>query len=393
MKTYTFHNELHILLAQVLNALGDLVIRRLREDPADGTFTDTMDVGLKWSPKQRIIYDLTNQNQHTQVPVMALTMSNIVYDKQRTFNKISGFTLSEMLAPSGGRYPQPVPVTINLNLSILTRYQRDMDQILTCIFSQFHPYIILSYKHPDYDGEVRCALTWSGSVSFTYPIDATASTSYRIVGDSVFTLEGWIFKNANNPYGIIHKIDTSFTSVSSLFDDYDIMHSKEDATVTDQRTISGRPQLFDVLPNSINIIDNTSRIFNINGDMLDFVTDLAVIPTLSTNYFNMFNTSSYKAFDPFMNSTKLSAVYPAFTAVPVLSTNWQHVDNNNISFSIPQTLTGGYLDVYAWDSMGLGKLTLDSRRDVYNPYVSGSSEYNNYIGYQLPIVSGVNISN
>jgi hypothetical protein len=267
-----------------------------------------------------------------------------------------------------------------------------MDQIITCIFSQFHPYIVLSYKHPDIDTEVRCALQWNGNVNFSYPIDAPATTSYRIIGDTGLVLYAWIFKNSNNPYGIIHKIDTTFTAVSNVFDDYTVMHNKEDDIHTDIFTISGRPLLLDAIPNpySFSISDNGSII--LDGDMLNFVTDVAISPTSATPYYNVYPASAYSVLNPFVSNVKLSGTSYPFTAVQLLSSEWQHVDNNHLMLNIPEPLTAGFFDVYVWDSMGLGRLTLDSQHLAYNPYPLSSVEYVNYEPYIQPIVSGIHVS-
>jgi hypothetical protein len=247
MREYTYHKEIRTLLTQVLAALDGLVIRRLDELDEE-TNTDSIQVSLAYAPKQRVIHDLVNKAQHIKVPVMALTMSSINYDAKRAFNKIEGFTVAQNYTPNGGDFPQPVPVEIALNLSILTRYQRDLDQILTCIFAYFYPYIIISYKHPDLGHEVRCKLEWNKAINLTYPLDIAGTQPYRIVADSTFTLQGWLYRNAYNNSGIIHNIPMSFNAVSALFDNYDYMHSLESDITSDYLEISGRPFIHSVAP-------------------------------------------------------------------------------------------------------------------------------------------------
>jgi hypothetical protein len=385
MNTYTYHKEIRVLLAQILNALGDLVIKRLDEEN-DENSTDTIKVSLQYAPKQRVIYDIVNKNQHIQLPAMAITMSSIQYDKDRAFNKIAGFNVSQNYLSGGGQFPEPLPVKLNLNFSILSRYQRDLDQIITCIFSNFYPYIVISYRHPDLGHEVRCVVMWNGDINLNYPIDAQANTPFRIVADSSFTVLGWIYKNASNPYGIIHNIDTTFTSVSDIFDNYYTMKALEFPETTDYFVISGRPQCKDIDPYTTSI-GVTSLTYDLVGDMFQFVDSIVVSGTPQ----GIFPVSSYELLNPFVDSKRLSSIYQPFSAVPLLTSNWSVVNDYHIRLNIPMTYTTGYVDVLAISPFGVGRLTLDTVRPTFNPYVSGTIEYNNYQTIQKPTVSGIQI--
>jgi hypothetical protein len=395
MQTYTYHREIRIIIAQVLNALADLVIRRLDETNND-SYVDQMDVGLKYVSKQRIIYDMTNLNQHIQLPAMAISLASIRYNEKRAFNKIAGFTTSVDYLSSGGKFPQPVPVDLTLPFSILSRYQRDLDQIITCIFSNFFPYIVISYKHPDLGHEVRCIVNWDGNINFTYPIDTTADTSYRIAADSSFTVNAWIFRNASNPAGVIYNIPTTFTSVSSIIDDYDTQKSYESPETTDYFTITGRPQLKAISP-SIGWTNLSGQQYNLVGDMFQFVTNMGVsgIPVDMYTFApsglvgSAIPASAYNLYNPFVSSHSLSSLYTSFSAVSV--TNWSIINDNNIQFTLPTPLLSGFVDIFAWGPVGFGKLTVDAIRPTNNPYISGTSDYNNYKEFQFPYVSGIEI--
>ena len=378
-----------------MNALGDLVIRRLDETD-DQTYVDQIDVGLKFVSKQRIIYDMVNLNQHIQLPMMAITLQSIRYDEKRAFNKIAGFETSLEYLSGGGHFPQPVPVQLTLPFSILSRYQRDLDQIITCIFSNFYPYIVISYKHPDLGHEVRCVVMWDGNINFTYPIDVPAETSYRIAADSSFTVQGWIYRNASNPVGIIYNIPTTFTSVSSIMDSYETQRAYQTPLTTDGFTVSGRPQLKMISP-YIATAGVSGITINLVGDMFQFVTDMGVsgIPVDMYTFApsglvgSSIPASSYNFFDPYVSSHAFSAVYSPFSAVSV--TNWEIVNDNYIRFQLPTPLTAGNVDVFAWGPAGFGKLTLDAVRPTFNPFTSGTSGYDSFINFQFPYVSGIEI--
>jgi hypothetical protein len=386
MKTYTYHNEIKILLAQVMNALDDLVIRRFNEIN-DTTYTDKINVSLVYAPKQRLLSDLVSKNQHIQLPVMALAIGGISFQKERAFNKIYGFTVDEHTKPEGGRFPQPIPIDLKLNFSVLTHYQRDVEQIITNIFNNFFPYIVISYRHPDLGHEVRCIVEWDGNIGLTYPIDIPAQNSYRVAADSSFVVKGWIYRNASNPWGMIYNIPVTFTSVSALYDDFDAMQALEGVLTTDYRVVSGRPQLTNVYPYFTNI-GVTSVQFDLIGDMFNRVENIALSGTE-----NVLPVSSYQLLNPFVSSEYFSAMYQPFSAVPMLTSQWSVINDHHIQLTLPVTNQTGYIDIFAWGPIGLGQLKLDCIRPTLNPYVSGSTEYNNYTEYQYPCVSGIQIKN
>lgn len=378
-----------------MNALGDLVIRRLNETDEE-TYQDQIDVGLKFVSKQRIIYDMVNLNQHIQLPMMAITLQSLKYDEKRAFNKIAGFDTSINYLSGGGHFPQPVPVQMTLPFSILSRYQRDLDQIITCIFSNFYPYIVISYKHPDLGHEVRCVVMWDGNINFTYPIDTNAETSYRIAADSSFTVHGWVYRNASNPVGIIYNIPTTFTSVSAIMDSYETQRAYQTPLTTDGFTVSGRPQLKMVSP-YLASVGNSGIYIDLIGDMFHLVTDMAVSGTPVDMYSfapsgligSAIPVSCYNYYEPYVSSHAFSAVYTAFSGVSVA--NWGLINDNYIRLQLPTPLTAGFVDIFAWGHAGFGKLTLDAVRPTFNPFISGTSGYNSFINFQFPYVSGIEI--
>lgn len=368
MKTYTYHHELRIILAQILNAFDSLIIKRLNEQD-DISNIDDIEVSLVYAPKQRVLHDIVNKSQHIKIPTIAITMQNLSYDKTRAFNKIEPHQVAEIYAPNGLDIPQPIPINITLNMSILTRYSRDLDQILTCLFVNLFPYLMISYEHPYIKHEVRSKVEWNGNISLQYPIDITATQPYRIIADTSFTVQGWFFKNCYNNSGIIHNIPVSFSAVSALYDDYDAMHAMESPLTTDYLEVSGRPFIHSVEPYRI-MAEDVGKSLSIKGNMFDYLSGVALSGISS----DVFATSAYQTFNPYISSHRLSSIYTAFDAVSV---EYTKIDNNNLTFILPQIQNSGHFDIIGWGLAGLGKLTEDS-------YINGSS-------IQWPYVSGVEI--
>ena len=63
------------------------------------------------------------------------------------FNKISGFYYSKAPTVSAGalesdHLKSPIPVNVGINMSIMTKFQTDMDQIISNFAPYNNPYIV-----------------------------------------------------------------------------------------------------------------------------------------------------------------------------------------------------------------------------------------------------------
>ena len=349
---------------------------------------------------------MINKAQHVKMPCVSISMGGIRRSSNRVFNKLAGSSWMDVFSksPSAQKWInllQPVPVEITVNVSILARFQADIEQILTNFIPYADPYFVISWRWPDTipfsDFEIRSTIRWSENVNFQYPIDITADASYWTNADTSFTIESWIFKNKPADGKPIYVIDHSFTAVSAI-DTYPVMKSFEDLFNTDVFVISARPQSMIVEPFYAYLGNATipaKKEFSIIGKMMDYVASVY----LSANDWSMFNyattgdfvTAGPGAVDFFTTSSfSASASYPAFSGIPLLSSNWAVSDKNHLKITFtPQTT--GIFDIVLLNGAGYGILSEDCIRPTFNPYSSGSDEFNNYIEYQYPCISGVEI--
>lgn len=227
MKDRAFSFEIKDLMIQFVAAFDNVIIKRynsIREEQ------DQIQVRYVYSPKQRVLFDIVNRSQNLTLPVIAVSINSVSRDNERVFNKIAGFytnkTQTESNRGATSAYMRtPVPVNISVNMSILAKYQSDMDQIISNFVPYNDPYIIISWKIPEAAGlsipqEIRSEVLWDGSLNMTYPTDINASDKYRISADTSFTIKGWLFKDlSKNAVSNIFFIDNNFnldTSFSSL---------------------------------------------------------------------------------------------------------------------------------------------------------------------------------
>lgn len=434
MKNYTFHWELRTILAQFEDAFNDIVIKRynISKEPQD-----QIHVNFRLSPKTRVLHDIVNQNKNIKLPCVAVMPGGFKRDSNRVFNNIAGSFYTDTVSMTAWQQLyQPVPISLTVNMSIIARNLIDADQIITNFVPYCDPYIIVSWKWPISIGwadfEIRSKIIWNENVSFQYPNDLGNNTSYRVIADTSFTIESWMFKNNPEKVGPIYVIKKAFNNVLD-FKKYSVMKSEETIDNTDYFDISARPQFYVCKPFKFYVEEERS--LNCIGDMFDYVDDVY----LSADNVNMFedvqwyspfngisayipleesylwpSVSSYFTYSsleglPSSVVTEITSItsyyindlngyvfqdkelrYPGFSAYHVCSSDWDLINKNIMTINVC-ALTSGTFDVIAVNEAAYGKMMEDTVRDFPNPYPIGSDKYNTYKPIQPDCVSGIKV--
>jgi hypothetical protein len=205
-------------MTQFISAFDDVVINRYSRDR---TVTDKIKVRYVYAPKQRVLSDLINKSQHITLPVIAVTQAGYSRDEERVFNKIDDTYHLGSDGKSQERLPPPIPINIEVTMSIMTKYQSDMEQILQNFIVYSNPYIVISWRLPkdilSSVHEIRSEVLWSGSIDVDYPYDLQSSQPARVTADTTFTIKGWLFPYIpTSTSAPIYEINTTFTPVSAI---------------------------------------------------------------------------------------------------------------------------------------------------------------------------------
>jgi hypothetical protein len=215
----TFHFEIRDIISQFIAAFDDVVINRYDKDR---TPRSNVKVRYVYSPKERVLFDLINKAQNLTLPVIAVNVTSITRDESRVFSKLYGFDESDHYpdnkpGKNHAHVNMPVPIDIDIAMSILTEYQTDMDQILSNFIPYSNPYVVIAWKIPDVMGtatvqEIRSQVLWSGTMNMEYPTDTTKSDKYRIESSTTFTIKGWLFPKETPKQQNIFFIKSNFSS-------------------------------------------------------------------------------------------------------------------------------------------------------------------------------------
>jgi len=370
VQNYTYHWEVRDLLTQFLQAFDGAIVKRYDNN---GKVGNNVAVRYVYAPKQRVLFDLIDKAQNFTLPAVAFWISNISRDQNRVFNKIYGqFNLNPNTGgvSTSNQNLQPVPVNIEVNVSIMTRFQNDMDQILSNFVPYSDPYFVISWQREGMTGiEIRSDVLWNGTLNMTYPTDQNASQPTRVTCDTSFTIKGWLFKADANTKGRIFKIDTNFNPVSAvpLLESYESLVNPE---YTESFVVSAVPQL----PYVSRWITHQGLSGNIgiHGNMLSHTNSVF----LSANTHTMFGNGT--TFTPFVSTDMLSLSYPTLTGV-VPITDYIPLNDNFISLNYPAPSATGYFDIIIANDAGYTFLS--------------NSAYNIHYSTQYPYISGIQVVN
>lgn len=380
MIKYTYDHELMTMSTMFMNSMSDIVVKRfnVHKQPRDQIKTR-----IVYAPKQRVLNDLLNRDQNLQLPVISVHIGGIARDEARVFNKILGTFHTPSNSNSSTNEKGPLPVDITYNVTIMTRYQQDMDQILSHLLPYVNPYFVISWRTPHRpDHEIRSNVFWSGNANIQYPFDIAATQTARVVADLTFTFKGWLFQNQET-IGNIFTFNTNFVAAQIGIPSEYLLDSAQDygeySETVVYRATPPQPKVIEPYSTSVGVLQQ----FDVWGAGFERVTNVY----LSGSPLSSISTLQ----DPFSANPALSANYPAFSAVKLLSSEWAFNRDNYVTFVMPSTEAPGTLELIVENPGGYGKLTENVRVSNFNPFIETSLEYASFVPYQVPYLSGISI--
>jgi len=385
MIQYTYDHETRTMMTMFLNSMSDIVVKRfnVHKEPRDQIKTR-----IVYAPKQRVLADLLDRDQNLKLPVIACYIGGISRDSSRVWNKIQGTYNVPNTTKTSVNEKTPLPIDLTINVSIMTRYQEDMDQIISHIIPYINPYFVVSWRTPKRpDFEIRSQVIWGGSINIQYPNDINSSTVARVVADLSFVFKGWIFQSAEARPSInnIYEVKSTFENITNIPSEFlltEDITKYSDLSSSDKvfyDAVPPKPQL--IQPHSLKV--GTQRTFVVYGSELKSTKNiyLSGLPFVSDSIL----------YDNFASYPNLSANNPPFFGIMLSSTMWkiERDSGEYLTFVMPSAASPGFVDVIIENFYGYGTLTKNVRVDTFNPFVPGTAKHSNFIPYQVPYLSGV----
>lgn len=388
MNEYAYDFEVQTMSTVLINAFSDIIINRF---DVNKTIRNRIKTRVVYAPKERVLNDLLNRDQNLQLPVMSVNIGGIARDENRVFNKILGTYFTQPNKSYSVHERGVLPVDVTYNVSIMTRYQQDMDQILSHLLPYINPYFVVSWRTPSRpDHEIRSKVMWNGSVNVQYPNDLNSTQVARVVADLSFTFQGWIFQQAETVENI-YTFNTTFINAGAVpFDDLIDMSTHQ---LTSMETTDFANFVYNAVPPKPKFIEpsyaraNQKQQLTLWGSGFEYVTNvyLSGAPVGSTSTLQ----------NPFISAVELSGSFPSFLGVKIPTEYWKSNKYENmltVNISPSSLLSSpGILDIIVENPRGYGTLSQNVPINTFNPHVSGTPPYDSWIYVQLPFLSGLQV--
>jgi hypothetical protein len=330
MIDYSYFFENLDLTNLFVSAFDDAFVYRY--NAIDRSVKERIDVRYINGPKHRVLHDLNDRAKTLTLPVVTFEQVSLARDTSRILNKGEHFYRSGGDDNKIAKIPIPIPVNLEFNVSIMTYFKEDLDQIIQNFIVNCDPYIIVSWKTPEAFGmpfldEIRSEIQWSGNISYTNPKDLSPDTKWRIGADTSFTVKGWMFKSLDQRQAPIYTVRTDFKSTNlSGYYSYDNIPSLSANSIdTDVVLVSAYPEF-------------TNLFYSYGGIKLPIYEDLAINSNFENSFllygkrFSYTNSWYLSSGEPnFYTNFELvsTARYPLISAYDV--TDWVTVESDNVA--------------------------------------------------------------
>jgi len=367
MNEYNYHHEISYNLKMLESALDDTIVKRYDDS---GKVRDSIKVNFIFAPKSRVLQDIRGQPDTVKFPIIALSPKGMRRDNERVKNKLEDINFKQ----EDGSFLRlrKIPWNIDLEMSIMTKYQGDLEQIIQNFSLFFDPYLVYSWREPRTGFEVRSEVLWDGNVGLDLPIELANDKAFRPIATMNLTLKTWLYRSALTPAGKICKINVDQIYTDNFYCNYDTLATYTADHFSENTQLSGRPILRYVSPYFL----KSGGDYSIKLQGYNFKDVDSVYVSASNGMYDLTN------YDP------LSTGEIGFKGLMI--DDFTKTDNT-ITFNIPSPSGIGFVDIIAVNSCGFGKLTEDANRcnRVENPYPTDNPEHYSWCVYQYPYLNGL----
>jgi hypothetical protein len=193
MQFRSYNREIEKATAQMLDVFNDITIDR--RSPDDTSIQQLIRVPCLYAARSRILKSIENRDNTVKLPLICISIAGISRDSSRVHSTNNGILYQD---GGSGSYQikrnTPVPVNITYNVTIITKFQEDMDQIAGNWVVWFNPDVYVVTPHPVLTGEnLKSQVVWNGSLNTTYPEEIDKNSPIRVVSTTTFEYRTWMF--------------------------------------------------------------------------------------------------------------------------------------------------------------------------------------------------------
>jgi hypothetical protein len=217
MFNYFYHDILRKTIVSFGTLFNNLSIQKTNNS---GEVTSIIKVPLAYSPTQKFLARLEQSpdlNKPVQItlPRMSFEFIGLYYDAQRKVTTTQYFVSKDSQNNNLRRSYMPVPYNMEFELSIYTKTNDDMLQIIEQILPYFQPHFTLTVDLVDKIGEKRDIPIILNSITMDDSYEGNFSERRALIYNLKFTAKTYLFgpiSNEDVSKDIIKKVNIGFIS-------------------------------------------------------------------------------------------------------------------------------------------------------------------------------------
>jgi hypothetical protein len=370
MKYRSYNSEILIATTLLVNVFNDIIIDRrkhgLNRDfskavSLNDIIQQEIEIPCVLGDRSAILKSLENEPGRYKLPIIILQNKSIKSDASRMVDLHSDvfYQVDEQFSKLDVSHhlykPQQLskkrgqPITIDYDMTIITKYKEDIDQIFSNWAVHFRPDIYVKWWHPRIkENPLTSQILWSHNISNDLPIEYNPQNIFTYKLTTSFSFKSWLFygmHSTENEFvdgGLIKKIKL-FPNRSSEYDENDLVSGKKDINDYDDVYVFG-----DII-NDNEVIESCKNISDLSfygvESNQDFVNDSGDDEGLKQGKYAVDNVYAENrpliSGDPILTNIKNNELFGDFfsTTDKYLINDWSKyqtyliIDNNSINLN------------------------------------------------------------
>lgn len=187
MRFISYNKEINIATKQIMDVFNNIRIKRW----AGPCVEKIIHVPCVYGNRSRILKSLENRAKNLQLPLISITKTDISRDADRAHSVNDGLFFGDNSYDLNENVG--VPIKIEFDVSIICKYESDMDQILCNFMAMMNPDIYVTWPNPKGQGNITSQIVWDGTTNIEYPIEISETDPWRVSATARMTFKTWIF--------------------------------------------------------------------------------------------------------------------------------------------------------------------------------------------------------
>jgi len=197
MKFFSHNDEIKEVTAQLLDVFNNLEIRRIGQ-VNNQIVTKTINVPCVAGHRSRILKSLENRDKTLKLPLISLAVKTFHVDRKRihSINDVLLYGTSSINL----LHNTAVPITIDYELNIVTKYLIDMDQLWSTITAVMTPDFFIATNNPFNDNKLKIQVIKDDNLGLKIP-EENKDKPYRFTAQIGLKAKAWQYPG-NKAYSL-----------------------------------------------------------------------------------------------------------------------------------------------------------------------------------------------